>query len=88
MDFLHFEDSYNLTIQGEGIVDGLGYDWWVREWDHKNKMGRPHLLSYKRVQMSEISGITWLNSPMYHMALNDIDSVYIHDLEIRVDILK
>jgi len=32
LDFLTFEDCTNLTIQGSGIVDGLGYDWWVREW--------------------------------------------------------
>jgi len=62
MDFLTFEDSIGLNIVGDGIVDGLGYDWWVREWEHKNN-GRPHLLRYNRVQYSEISGIKWLNSP-------------------------
>ena len=88
LDFLTFIDCQNLTIRGEGLVDGLGYDWWDREWAQKNKFGRPHLLQFERVQTAEITGVRWINSPFYHLNLEDIDSVHIHDLEIFVDILK
>ena len=27
-------DSENFNIEGEGVVEGQGYDWWVREWNH------------------------------------------------------
>jgi hypothetical protein len=40
------------------------------------------------VQTTEITGVKWLNSPNWNMELDDIDSAYIHDLEIRVDILR
>lgn len=47
-------DSENFNIEGEGVVEGQGYDWWVREWNHQNKHGRPDLLRFNRVQTSEI----------------------------------
>lgn len=49
IDLLSFEDCFNLTIKGEGMVDGLGYDWWIREWNRENKNGRPNLLNFYRV---------------------------------------
>lgn len=49
IDILSFEDCESLTISGSGMVDGRGYDWWVREWAQKNKHGRPMLLKYEAV---------------------------------------
>ena len=88
LNFLNFNDCENLTIKGEGMIDGLGYDWWVREWKGKNTYGRPHLLNYQRVQTSEITGVEFRNSPQWNMALVDIDSLWVHDMEIMVDILR
>jgi len=87
-DVLTFTDCTDLTIKGEGTVDGLGYEWWIREWDQKNHHGRPKNLRFRRVQNAEITGVTWLNPPFWNMDLHDIDSVNIHDFEIRVDVLK
>ncbi len=36
----------------------------------------------------EIEETRWINSPYYHLYLTDIDSFYIHDMEIFVDIFK
>lgn len=33
LSFLRFDNCTNINIQGDGIVDGLGYEWWVREWN-------------------------------------------------------
>ena len=68
-NFITISDSKHFNINGKGIVEGQGYEWWVREWNHQNKHGRPHLLQYSRVQYSEISGVLWRNAPMYHMNL-------------------
>ena len=85
---LRFDNCTNINIQGDGVVDGLGYEWWVREWNLENKYDRPHLLEFNQVQTSEISGVKFLNGPRFHMELNDVDGINIHDLEIFVDILK
>lgn len=54
---LEFYDCNGLTIKGTGLVDGLGYDWWVREWLRQNTKGRPNLLLFQRVQNAEITGV-------------------------------
>lgn len=77
-----------MTIKGEGIVDGLGYDWWVREWSGKYKNSNPRLLQMYQVQTGEITGVKWLNSPRFNIHLQDIDSFYVHDFEIRTDVLR
>ena len=30
---LKFDNCTNINIQGDGVIDGLGYEWWVREWN-------------------------------------------------------
>jgi len=69
---LRFTDCFDLTIKGEGIVDGLGYDWWIREWDQKNKHGRPLNLKFEGIQNAEIAGVTWLNPAFWNMDLHDM----------------
>ena len=70
------------------MIDGLGFDWWEREWAQKNPNGRPHLIYFVRVQNSEVSGVTFLNSPMYTLKMDDVDSVYAHDQEIKINIMR
>ena len=79
LDFITIYESQNFTLNGKGLVDGLGYKWWVREWAHKNK-GRPNLLRMERVQTAEITGLELRNSPRWTTTLTDIDSFYIHDM--------
>jgi len=83
-----FDDCEMINIKGKGTVDGLGYDWWVRDWAHENPFKRPILLQYNRVQTSEITGVKWVNSPRFYLKLADIDSVYIHDMEIITSVFK
>ena len=70
------------------MADGLGYDWWVREWKKENINGRPHMLQVRFSTNTEITGVEWRNSPHFFMHLQDIDQMYVHDLEIFVDILR
>ena len=87
-DFWTFTDSHDLHFKGNGKVDGNGYAWWWREIFVRQIAGRPHLLMMERNRNIEIEGTRWVNSPYYHLYLTDIDSFYIHDMEIFVDIFK
>jgi len=31
-NFLEFNNCSEMTLKGHGVIDGLGYDWWIREW--------------------------------------------------------
>ena len=57
INMLEFYDCLRLVIKGRGLVDGMGYDWWVREWQRLNSKGRPNLLLFQRVQNAEITGV-------------------------------
>jgi polygalacturonase len=60
----------------------------MREYVVANKYGRPHLLRMERVKHCTIEGVNWINSPMYHLYLTDIDDFLIQDFEIRVDVFE
>jgi len=88
LDFWYIEDSSNLHIRGEGMIDGQGYWWWMREYIVANKHGRPHMLSMRRVQYCIIEGLKFINSPRYHLSLIDVDSFLIQDIDIKVDVFE
>ena len=60
----------------------------MREYLVLNHAGRPNLLSIERGQNVEFSGIKWQNAPNYHLFIRDIDSFYLHDFEIYVDVFE
>jgi len=80
-----FTDVENLTIRGNGTVDGQGYMWWVREYLGLNHNKRPSLLNVERARNLEITGVRWINGPRFHLWLEDIDNAWVHDFEIHVD---
>jgi polygalacturonase len=88
ISFWEFHDSDGLQFRGSGQVDGQGYWWWMRDYLVLNHGNRPHLLRMDRVRNVRIEGIRWVNSPMYHLFLIDIDNFYIADFEIFVDVYE
>lgn len=88
ISFWEIHDSEGIYFKGSGTVDGQGYWWWMRDYAVLNYGNRPHLLRMDRVRNARIEGINWVNSPMYHMFLMDIDNFYIADFEIMVDVYE
>ena len=88
ISFWEIHDSDGVYFSGSGKVDGQGYWWWMRDYLVLNYANRPHLLRMDRVRNARIEGINWVNSPMYHLFLIDIDSFYIADFEIMVDVYE
>jgi polygalacturonase len=87
IDFWHFANSQDITIQGSGMLDGQGFAWWNREILQKNGQGgRPCLITFSQVDGIEISGILVKNSPYYHIVPHDCINGYMHDMEIFVDV--
>lgn len=85
-DCIFLQDVENITFQGNGTVDGQGYMWWVRELFGANHNKRPILLNIQRGRNIEIKEVRWINSPRFNIWLEDVDSVWVHDFEIWVDI--
>jgi len=43
------------------------------------------LMRIQRGRNLSFSGIRWINSPIMHFVLKDIDNLHMHDMEIHVD---
>lgn len=85
---LYFEDCYDFAIGGNGLIDGLGYDWWVREWKVQNPNGRFNLIEARKSRGIHIYGLELRNAPHSFIKVKDVDSVNIHDIAIETQIFK
>lgn len=85
---LYFEDCYNITIGGKGLIDGLGYDWWIREWKVQNPNSRFNLIEARMSRGIEIYGLELRNAPHSFIKVKDVDQVNIHDMAIETQLFK
>lgn len=86
-DLFRFNDVDSITFQGSGEIDGQGYMWWVRELLSQNKNERPKMFVVNRGRNLHLTGIRWVNSPQKFIEPVDVDNLYIHDMEIYVDVM-
>lgn len=71
----------NVQISGGGSVDGNGSDWWTAFRDHTITR-RPRLVQINHVDTILITGVTFANSPMFHLAFNASSNVTIDGVRI------
>ena len=92
LDVLTVEDCNFITLAGPGKIDGQGYDWWwyaivggfTKAWrDH-----RPHLVHFRRTQTITVENIRLINSPQYHIKLDDCADLIVRHMVIWVDVEK
>ena len=77
-----------MTIQGSGVVDGLGYDWWDREWKLENKHGRPKLMEIRRGSNLKFYGLEFRNSPDWFINIGGGRNVHFKDIVIDTNMIK
>jgi len=82
-----FEYVNNITITGNGLVDGKGYKWWKSV-----LLGYPdtrgHMFKFSVCKDILIENIHVKNSPMYHFDLMDIENLIVRYVDIWVDTTK
>lgn len=73
-------DIENITITGRGLINGMGEYWW-----HPNNITftRPYLILINQTRNLNISYLTLLNSPMFHIFIGNDENVVIHDITIQ-----
>ncbi len=85
--FVHFlsgSDLENVTIEGEGTIDGSGERWWIPAEEARQKksgytLPRPNLIVLKRVKNLTVRGVTIQNSPKFHFVPTECDNVLVTD---------
>ena len=81
-------DASNITIEGQGTIDGNGAGWWKMARAHKGSgnMGsrytRPRLLVFDHCHHVTLEGITVENSPMWQIVPYYSSDVILRDLHI------
>lgn len=87
-DFFHVQDSQRIHIRGNGTIEGQGYWWWNREYLMLNKHNRPNMIRLIRVQDALIEGVSFRNSPRFHLEFDDVDNITCLDFIIEVDVFE
>jgi polygalacturonase len=83
-NFLTGKDLENVTIEGEGIIDGNGKKWWIPAEEARQKksgftLPRPNLIVLTRVTNLVVRGVTIQNSPKFHFVPTECENVLVED---------
>ncbi|KAI3977958.1 hypothetical protein MKX01_032335 [Papaver californicum] len=79
--WLLFNSINGLTVQGSGQVDGRGSKWWECRMNHKCSRA-PTAFAVNNCNNLKISGVNFVNAPMFHIVLNRCDWVAISNIHI------
>jgi polygalacturonase len=81
-------NASNVSITGEGVIDGAGESWWEMARTIKNAgvMGsdhpRPRLVVFDHCKHVRVEGVTIQNSPMWQLVLYYSDDVTIRNIKV------
>ncbi|MGD0096966.1 MAG: glycoside hydrolase family 28 protein [Terracidiphilus sp.] len=81
-------NAENITITGEGVIDGAGAPWWAMARKIKNAgvMGsdhpRPRLVVFDHCKHILVEGVTIQNSPMWQLVPYYSDDVTIRNIRV------
>jgi len=85
--FLSGRDLTDVTLTGQGTIDGNGAVWWEEAEKARQKVSgytlpRPNLVSISRAKRLRLSGITLRNSPKFHLVPTECEDVTIDGITI------
>ena len=80
---LHFENCEDITLTGNGVIDGQGLKWWRLAYTGTDI--RPKLVRFRTTRNVVVNYLQFLNSPSFHVIFEDSANVIIHDITIFVD---
>lgn len=75
LNFISASDAKNITIAGNGIINGNGEVWWKAFRGKELTLRRPQLIYFSNCQNILISNIHTLNPPNTHFSMPDCENV-------------
>ncbi|HUI29602.1 MAG TPA: glycosyl hydrolase family 28 protein [Candidatus Acidoferrales bacterium] len=75
------KNSANITITGNGVIDGQGLPWW-NAYNANNNYPRPRLIQLSHAQNILIENVTLQNSPQFHVSLQYCLNVVVRNVTI------
>ncbi len=85
--FIGGSDLLDVTLTGEGIIDGGGEAWWgeaekARQIKPGYTLPRPNLVAFQGCRNLRIENITLRNSPKFHLVPTECEGVVISNVTI------
>ncbi len=85
--FISGKDLEDVTIAGQGVIDGAGQKWWIPAEEARRKksgytLPRPNLIVLTRVKNLVVRDVTLQNSPKFHLVPTECDGVLITGVTI------
>jgi polygalacturonase len=85
--FISGSDLTNVTIAGNGVIDGNGGVWWPEAEKARQRVAgytlpRPNLIVINRAKNLRLSGIKLTNSPKYHFVPANCEDVVVDHVTI------
>ncbi|XWS19083.1 hypothetical protein CRYUN_Cryun32bG0100700 [Craigia yunnanensis] len=77
--WLSFQNVNGLIVDGNGLIDGQGAIWWKYV---KEDSRKPAALHFSSCNNLKLSGLTHINSPRSHIAINGCTNASITNLRI------
>lgn len=77
------QDSENIRVTGDGVIDGQGDFWWEKVQNHTLKHPRPYLICFAQCCHVTIENVTLVNSPVWTVHPLRCEDVSIRGLRIR-----
>ena len=86
-DFLTGKRLEDVTIEGEGVIDGSGERWWIPAEEARQKksgytLPRPNLIVLTQVKNLVVRNITIQNAPKFHFVPTECDGVLVENVTI------
>jgi polygalacturonase len=82
-DAITANGAHDLSITGEGTIDGQGEIWWKAFRANPSMMHRPYLIKLTDCTRLKVSGVVLCNSPMFHLVPQNCTDVVIEDVTIK-----
>ncbi len=81
------KEMTDITVTGEGVIDGNGAVWWEEAEKARRKVSgytlpRPNLFTLQRCRDVKVTGITMQNSPKFHFVPSECENVLVDGVTI------
>ncbi|KAL9687855.1 hypothetical protein QQ045_032263 [Rhodiola kirilowii] len=86
--WIAFQNVQGLQVNGHGMVDGQGKNWWTQSCKRQPKLVNcttlaPTAMKFLSCKDSSLSDLNFINSPQAHISILDSSNIHISDMMIE-----
>lgn len=82
-NFINGSNLHDVAITGGGRIEGGGAPWWAAFRANASMPHRPFLVRLNNCERVLVSGLTFSNSPMFHVAMGAVNNLTIEGITIN-----